>query len=160
MKMKLTTIGRAAATRIVLVMLAISLLPAMGFVSPGDDALVVIINETNPAVTPMTASQVKIIYTRKINRRWKELNKNVLPVDRKGEPAIRKRFASEVLQMTPVAMDQYFSEREYQNQESQPVKFSSDEEVLKYVEDNPGAIGYVSKSSVGAHKVKVVLTLN
>ena len=146
-------------SRIVLVLFVLSLVPTMSFMSPGDDTIVVIVNEANP-VAAMTASQVKMIYTRKISRRWKELNKNVLPVDRKGEPEVRKSFAKDVLQMTLTAMDQYFSEREYQNQEPSPVKLASDAEVVKYVEDNPGAIGYVMKSSIGGSKVKIILTVN
>jgi ABC-type phosphate transport system substrate-binding protein len=160
MKNKITSISSAVFVKIGLLLLVLLVTPTMAFVSPGDDALVVIINEANPAAA-MTASQVKIIYTRKISRRWKELNKNVLPADRKGEPESKKRFTKDVLQMTTAAMDQFFSEREYQNQETPPVKLGSDEEMIKYVEENPGAIGYVMKSSLGSNrKVKVVLTVN
>ena len=54
----------------------------------------------------------------------------------------------------------YFTEREYQNAEAPPVKFGTDDEIVAFIESNPGAIGYVSKSSVKAgSKVKILLTL-
>ncbi len=108
----------------------------------------------------MTNSQVKLIYLRKINKRWKELNKNILPVDRKGDSETRKVFLKEVLQMTSDEMTRYFTEREYQNAEAPPVKLPTDNEIVDYVESNVGAIGFVNKSAVKAgSKVKIVLSL-
>lgn len=125
----------------------------------GNGELAVIINAENP-VTTMTSSQVKLIYLRKINKRWKELNKNILPVDRKGDSEVRKSFLKEVLQMTSDEMTRYFTEREYQNAEAPPVKFATDAEIVEYVENNIGAIGFVNKNSIKAgSKVKIVLNL-
>jgi ABC-type phosphate transport system substrate-binding protein len=121
--------------------------------------LAIIVNAENP-VTTMTASQVKLTYLRKINKRWKELNKNIMPVDRKSDNEVRKAFLKEIVQLSSDEMARYFTEREYQNAEAPPVKLSSDEEIIEYVENNIGAIGFVSKSSVkSSNKVKVVLSL-
>ena len=125
----------------------------------GNGEMAVIINAENP-VTTMTNSQVKLIYLRKINKRWKELNKNIVPVDRKGDSEIRKSFLKEILQMTNDEMTRYFTEREYQNAEAPPVKLTTDNEIVEYVENNIGAIGFVNKNSIKAgSKVKIVLTL-
>jgi ABC-type phosphate transport system substrate-binding protein len=125
----------------------------------GNGEMAVIINAENP-VTAMTSSQVKLIYLRKINKRWKELNKNILPVDRKGESEIRKSFLKEILQMTSDELTRYFTEREYQNAEAPPVKFATDNEIVDYVENNIGAIGFVNKNSIKpGSKVKIVLNL-
>jgi ABC-type phosphate transport system substrate-binding protein len=120
---------------------------------------VVIVNAANP-VTTLSASQVKLTYLRKINKRWKELNKNILPIDRKNDIEIRKLFLKDVLQMSPDELSRYYTEREYQNAEAPPVKLSSDAEVIAYVESNIGAIGYVNKASVqNNNKVKIVFGL-
>jgi ABC-type phosphate transport system substrate-binding protein len=122
--------------------------------SAGD--IVVIINAENP-VSALTVSQVKLTYLRKINRRWKEINKNILPVDRKTESDLRKSFLKDVLQMSADELSRYYTEREYQNAEAPPVKLSSDAEVIAYVESNIGAIAYVNKNAIQNNaKVKVV----
>jgi ABC-type phosphate transport system substrate-binding protein len=119
----------------------------------------VIVNAENPSAT-LTASQVKLAYLRKINKRWKELNKNIVPVDRKSDTDTRKKFLKDVLQMSADEVSRYFTEREYQNAEAPPVKLASDDEVVSFVESNIGAIGYVLKSAIKPDsKVKIVLTL-
>jgi ABC-type phosphate transport system substrate-binding protein len=119
----------------------------------------VIVNAENPLAT-LTASQVKLAYLRKINKRWKELNKNIVPVDRKSDTDSRKKFLKDVLQMSADEVSRYFTEREYQNAEAPPVKLASDDEVVSFVENNIGAIGFVPKSAIkSGSKVKIVLTM-
>lgn len=121
----------------------------------GND-MVVIVNAANPVPT-MTQGQVKLTYLRKINKRWKELNKNIVPVDRKADVDPRKLFLRDVIQMSSDEVNRYFTEREYQNAEAPPVKLGSDEEIQAYVDANVGAIGYVRKSSLSPkYKVKTV----
>lgn len=140
-------------------MFAIILATTSSFTNKTNGELVVIINSGNPVVT-MTASQVKLTYLRKINKRWKELNKNIVPLDRKSDNEMRKTFLKEILQLTSDEMSRYFTEREYQNAEAPPLKFTTDNEIVDYVENNIGAIGYVSKSAVtGNSKVKIVFSL-
>ena len=142
-----------------MLMFAIILATTSSFTNKTNGELVVIINSGNPVVT-MTASQVKLTYLRKINKRWKELNKNIVPLDRKSDNEMRKTFLKEILQLTSDEMSRYFTEREYQNAEAPPLKFTTDNEIVDYVENNIGAIGYVSKSAVtGNSKVKIVFSL-
>lgn len=120
---------------------------------------VIIVNGANP-VTSLTVTQVKLTYLRKINRRWEGLNKNILPVDRKVDCDVKRFFLKTVLQMTNDELNRYFTEREYQNAEPPPAKLVSDDEVLNYVSNNVGAIGYVKKSAVSSkYNVKTVLEL-
>ncbi|MDX2196005.1 MAG: hypothetical protein NW207_06275 [Cytophagales bacterium] len=125
---------------------------------PAGEGLVVIVNEGNP-IEKMTASQVKLNYLRKINKRWKEINKNIVPVDTKNNSDLRKSFLKDVLDMSSDEFTRHFTEREYQNAEAPPVKMSSDSEVVEYVENNIGAIGFVDKSSTVGKKVKIVFAL-
>lgn len=120
--------------------------------------IAVIINSENPAAN-LSSAQVKITYMRKLTKRWKDLAKNIIPVDRNSDTEGRKKFLKEILGMTSDEFTRYFTERAYQNTEAPPVKFGSDAEIIAYVESNPGALAYVPKSSIGAgSKVKVVLT--
>ena len=135
--------------------LLLCLLAAM-IPAANQENMVIIVNEAN-TVQPMTASQVKLTYLRKINKRWKEINKNIVPVDRKGDPEIRKRFLKEILDLTNDEFTRHFTEREYSNAEPSPIKVSTDAEAIDYVENNVGAIAYVTKSSIVAGaKVKIL----
>jgi ABC-type phosphate transport system substrate-binding protein len=49
---------------------------------------------------------------------------------------------------------------QYQNSDSPIQKFMSDQEIINYVSQQPGAIGYVNAASVGKENgVKIILTI-
>ena len=126
---------------------------------PGDTGDPVIIINIENTTSTLTKSQVKLIYLRTINRRWKGLNKNIAPVDRAGLPEIKSKFLASYLEMTADEMNRYFTEREYQNAEMPPVTLNSDKEVLEFVENNIGAIGYVDSNSligVDISKIRII----
>ncbi len=135
------------------------LLPFGHLTSQDDNAgVVVIVNATN-VTAALTKSEVKLIYLRKINKRWPGINKNIIPVDRKGMPETKKVFLSKLLNMSEQDMNRYFTEREYMNAELPPQTFANDAEIIDFVADNIGAIGYVNLSSINAEnklKVKIV----
>jgi ABC-type phosphate transport system substrate-binding protein len=121
--------------------------------------VVVIINSENPS-GDLSVAHVKYTYMRKLTKRWKDLNKNIIPVDRNGDSEIRKKFLKDVLQMTSDEFTRYFTERAYQYTEAPPVKLNSDAEIIAFVESNLGAIAFVPKSAIKSdNKVKVILTL-
>ena len=120
--------------------------------------LAIIVNANN-TTSEMSKSEVKLIYLRKIKKRWPGINKNIIPVDRKDLPETKKIFLSKLLNMTEQDMNRYFTEREYMNAEMPPVTLSSDAEIIEYVANNIGAIGYVHTGSLNVEnktKVKVV----
>jgi len=120
--------------------------------------LVVIVNAENTTGI-LSPSEVKLIYLRKITRRWSGIKKNIIPVDRKGSPETRRIFLNKILGMTEDDLDRYYAEREYQNAEMPPVEVASDAEMIEFVSTNIGAIGYVSSSSLSAQvkaSIKIV----
>ena len=134
-------------------------LPFGHFVGQEDNAGVVIIVNAANGTPALTQSEVKLTYLRKINKRWPGINKNILPVDRKGMPEIKKVFLSKLLNMTEQDMNRYFTEREYMNAEAPPQTFATDAEIIDFVGENIGAIGYVHASSINMEnkaKVRVV----
>ena len=124
------------------------------------DNLVIIVNNENP-IGDMSVGQVKLYYLRKIKKRWPELNASIKPVERKGNAGTKSTFLGNVLKMSDTEAARYFKQRQFANAEAPPVILSSDSEIINFVKDNPGAIGYISKSAYDAvgRKVKVVLTL-
>jgi len=122
-----------------------------------NSSLVVIVNSHN-STDKLTKSEVKLIYLRKITKRWNSINKNIVPVDRKDSPDIRKDFLNTVLGMTDDELERYFTEQTYKYEDLPPIQLSSDAEVIDFVGKNIGAIGYVSINSVSSDNssVKVI----
>lgn len=119
----------------------------------------IIANKDNP-ITVLTASEVKLYYLRKIKKRWPGINKNIRPADRKKKCAERDSFYS-MLGMTDSQVEQYFMNKQLQNAERPPDKFSTEDELIDFVADEIGAIGYIKASSVTPEvlaKVKIVFT--
>ena len=141
------------------VLLFIAFLPLFHLSGQGENYGLSIIVNVNNTTAEMSKSEVKLTYLRKIKKRWSGINKNIIPVDRKDLCESKKIFLSKLLNMTEQDMNRYFTEREYMNAEMPPVVLSSDAEIIEYVANNIGAIGYVHSGSLNAEnrvKVKVV----
>lgn len=140
----------------------ISLIAIVGLCSFSDmDAstggYALIINKDNP-IKSMTAGEAKMFFLRKLKSRWPVINKNIRPTTRKNKCQERDAFYAAILKMTDAEVDTYFSERQFQNAEKQPDKFNSDAEVIDFVSQEIGSIGFVNAKSIGSSSsVKVVL---
>jgi len=123
------------------------------------DTIAVIVNKGNP-ISLLTASEVKLYYLRRIKKRWPVINKNIRPADQKKHSDERDAFYA-LLGLTEFEVEQYFVTKQLQNAERPPDKFSTEADLINFVEDEIGAIGYIKASSVTPElmeKVKVVLT--
>ena len=132
----------------------------------GGTSIAVIISNDNPIAFKdnysLSVNEVKSYFLRKTRKRWAETNKNIIPVDRKKSCAEQALFYSKVLNMTSWEVENYFIEKQYQNGDKPPDKFSSDKEVIDFVGDEIGTIGYVNVNSLNTeakNKVKVVLLI-
>ena len=143
-----------------LIILSLLLVSSALFISfkmiPPVAGFAVIVNKENP-IASLSAGEVKLYFLRKLKNRWPGINKNIRPVTRKSKGAERDAFYSTILKMSDTEVDSYFAERQFQNAEKLPEKFGSDAEVIAFVEQEVGGIGFVSSKSVsGNDKVKVV----
>jgi len=124
------------------------------------ESMTVIVNRDNP-VANLAAGEVKLYYLRKIKKRWPEINKNIRPAGRKSKCVEQDAFYTQVLGMTADEVEQYFATKQLQNAERPYDKFLSDADIIRFVEEEPGAIAYVNARSLteeAKRKVKVVLT--
>lgn len=130
--------------------------------APAVVEIAIIVNKDNP-LTTLTTGEVKLYFLRKIKKRWVETNKNIRPVDRKTKCVEQDIFYSKVLNMGADDVEKYFVSRQYQNAEKPQDKFASDKEIIGFVGEEVGAIGYVNSASLipeALGKVKVVLRIN
>lgn len=128
----------------------------------GGVPVAIIVNAENP-VNTLTAGEVKLYWLRKIKSRWPVINKNIKPVDRKSKCSEQETFYWKVLSMTTDDVETYFITRQYQNAQKPQEKFNSDKEIIEFVSEEPGAIGFINAASFSGEaksKVKVVLTVN
>ena len=119
---------------------------------------VIIVHTSNPSAT-LSPGQVKLLYTRKVKRLWPN-NKPIKPAGYKGKLPIQTGFYARVLSMEEAEVQQYFKQRQFANSESMPSEVANESEMINYVSENEGAIGYVSATAAEAVKdrVKVICT--
>lgn len=141
--------------------LAVLLFVTLTAFAPAATEVAIIINKENP-VEKLTAGEVKLYWLRKIKKRWPELNKNIKPVDRKTKNAEQDAFYSKVLGMSAADVDTYFNAKQYESGEKPQDKFSSDADIINFIGEEAGAIGFVNVASLTPEakaKVKVVLVI-
>jgi len=122
-------------------------------------SIVVIVNKGNP-VAALTAGEVKLYYLRRIKKRWPEIDKNIRPADQKKRCEERDAFYA-LLGLDDAQVEQYFITKQLQNAERPPDKFATETDLINFVAEEIGAIGYIKTSSVTPDvltKVKVVFT--
>lgn len=141
-----------------LIILLLILFPFFLSVSWKDNSSLVVIVNSNNSTDKLTKSEVKLIYLRKITKRWNGINKNIIPIDRKDSPEIRKDFLNTVLGMSEDEVERYFTEQTYKYEDLPPLQLASDAEVIDFVSKNIGAIGYVNVNSISSDNsaVKVI----
>lgn len=114
----------------------------------------VIINESN-SLSTMSKDQISKFFLKKATK-W-ENNKEVLPIDLVADSPVRKQFSLIVHKKKIQAIKAYWQRKIFAGRGIPPVEKRSENEVLKFVQENEGAIGYVSASTkIAKYKVKVV----
>jgi ABC-type phosphate transport system substrate-binding protein len=123
------------------------------------EKIVVIVHKDNP-VTTLSASEVKLYYLRRIKKRWPGIDKNIRPVDRKKKCDERDAFYT-IIGLNESQIEQYFVNKQLQNAERPPDKFATESELIAFVSEEVGAIGYIKASSVTPEiltKIKIVFS--
>lgn len=71
----------------------------------------------------------------------------IRPVDLAADSPTRKRFSEEVLRRSVEAVKSYWQERIFSGRDVPPPEFDTDQEVVTYVLNHPGAVGYVTEGT-------------
>jgi ABC-type phosphate transport system substrate-binding protein len=127
--------------------LALSTYPAFAGVS-------VIVNPSNH--TALGKAEIKALFLG-TTRHWSD-GSAVKPVDLPLGNSIRNEFYQDLLGKSDMDMKMYWSTTIFTGAGVPPKSMSNGKEVVKFVEENPGAIGYID-SSESASGVKSVLTV-
>lgn len=128
-------------TPLVALLLALAAAPAAA-----DDAFKVVVHPSNPA-DALSREQVSNLFLKKVTR-WPG-GQAVVPVELLAE-RVREPFSQQVHRKSLGAVKAYWNKLVFTGREVPPVEKSSDEEVLAFVRQNPGAVGVISAAGAAA----------
>ena len=101
----------------------------------------IVVNKNNP-VTKMTRAEVSNIFLKK-KPKWPDGEK-MMPVDLVSTNPLREIFSQRVHQKSVSAIKIYWQKKIYAGTGLPPAERKNDTEVLVYIRNHSGAIGYVS----------------
>jgi len=114
----------------------------------------VIVNKSNP-VNSLSKDEVSKLFLKKTTQ-WDD-GQNVMPVDLAVSSSTRKVFSETLLGKTASAVKSYWQQQAFSGRGKPPAQRDDENAVLKYVQDNPGAIGYISPDAdFTTYNVKIV----
>lgn len=112
----------------------------------------VIVNASNP-MTQISRLKVGEIFLKKMSR-WPD-GHPVMPVEPFGKSPVRQRFTLEIYGKQVIAISAYWQQMIFGGKGVPPPEKSNDADVVAFVRDTPGGVGYVS-SGTDVSGVKVI----
>jgi ABC-type phosphate transport system substrate-binding protein len=89
--------------------------------------------------------------------RWSD-DETIRPIDQRPSSAVRRRFSEVVLRRSVAAVKTYWQQRIFSGRGVPPPELDTDEAVVRWVEDHPGAVGYITgTASAGRARVVAVV---
>ncbi len=115
----------------------------------------IIVNASNPHES-MTEKNLSKLFLKKI-KKWPKFKLKVLPVDYQEESPIRQYFSKIILGRDVAFIKTYWEKQIFSGRAKPPQQFSSDPDMMEYVAQSPGAIGYVSaETEITNNNLKVI----
>ena len=129
-----------------------AVLTVMAFATPAPVAFKVLVNPAN-TVSTLPAQGLADVFLKKTSQ-WPG-GERVQPVDLPHGSATRDAFSHSVLGRSASAVAAYWQQQIFSGRSVPPLEVESDAEVVKYVREHAGAVGYVSADAVTTD-VKIV----
>ncbi len=123
------------------------LLAAALFLAPAAALPAEFVLVANPSVSTAAISRAEAtrIFLR-LQSEWPD-GGHARPVDQSKSSPLRDAFSREVLGKSLSSVEQYWTQAIFSGRAVPPVEKRNDADVLAYVRENPGAVGYVSASA-------------
>jgi ABC-type phosphate transport system substrate-binding protein len=106
-------------------------------------------------VHSLSRSQVSALFLKRVTA-WENGGGDVHPVEPPEGP-VREKFCLEVIGKSYAAIKVYWTRLTFAGRDTPPASKASDEEVVAFVRNTPGSIGYVSEaaSTAGVNVIAV-----
>ena len=116
----------------------------------------VVVNSSN-SMGSISKVRLSRIFLKK-TRSWDNGNR-IVPVDQVKRASVRAAFTDAVHNKSVGQVSSYWQEQIFSGRSSPPAELSSNADVLRFVRENPSAIGYVAAgASVGSGVKTVTVT--
>ena len=102
---------------------------------------VVIVHKSNP-IKALDKNKLSEIFLKKVQV-W-ENNEMILPIELKEDAPVRITFSTKIHEKKVSKIKAYWQKQIFSGRGIPPPEKANDLEILKYIEENPNAIGYVS----------------
>jgi len=122
--------------------------------APAQEGSYKVIAHPDVEESALSRSQVSSLLLKKSNR-WPDSNQQAKPIDLDSSSSVREAFSQDIHRRSISNIKNYWQRQIFSGRDLPPPEAKSDAEVLRYVQDTPGAIGYVS-SSASTSGVKVL----
>ena len=119
-----------------------------------EDQFHVIVHHSNTR-SEITQEELSNMFLKKISR-WKRSNELIHPVDLQEDSAIRETFSKMIHGRKVTSIKAYWQRQIFSGREIPPPEKENDRDILEFVSQEAGAIGYVS-ASVDIHEYDVKL---
>jgi len=129
-----------------------ALLVMLNHVSVSAHAILIVVNK-DVEENALTQQEIRNIFTG-VQKTWGNRSRLVLATLKEG-PA-HEAFTKTHLRRTPRQFDNHWKQQVFTGSAKMPDSFSSEHELLRFVETTPGAIGYVSSLSDVGDAVKKI----
>jgi ABC-type phosphate transport system substrate-binding protein len=107
----------------------------------GAAVLRVIVNPQNQA-GPVDRKFLTEVFLKKVTR-WGNMEV-IRPVDQRADSSVRASFTVAMMRRSVEAVKTYWQQAVFSGRDIPPPELESDEDVVRFVLRNPGAVGYVS----------------
>lgn len=104
----------------------------------------IIVNSAN-GTSPLAKKELSQLFMKK-TAKWSD-GTAVVAVDQTEKSSVRERFTQEVHGKSVAAVKSYWQQQIFSGRDVPPVEKSSDAQVVAFVKQNAGAIGYVGDSA-------------
>lgn len=122
------------------------------FPSSGSAGDVLIISNKSVSADSLTSDDVKKIFVGK-KTRWDDNKKiNFVLLDKSN---VHKDFLREYVKRTPEQYRRFWKKQVFTGKGRRPISFKNERDMIEYVANTSGAVGYVS-ASAASDKVKVL----
>jgi ABC-type phosphate transport system substrate-binding protein len=122
-------------------LVAIAMMCLAGPAAAQQGRFVVVVNQANP-VSSLTRVEVSNLFLRKATR-WAD-GGAVHPVDLPTSSPVRAAFSRDIHGRTVASISAYWQQQIFSGRDVPPSERASEAEVVAYVRNDPGAIGYVA----------------
>lgn len=134
---------------IVAVLCAVGLVPC----SAQEPAFKIVVNSANP-IDSLSDAQIAAIFL-KLRTRWED-GQAIQPIDLENGSPTRDSFSQAVFHREAEAIEARWMRKLFSGEMVPPIRVKTDQEVLRAVASQPGAIGYVSSDAETSGEVKTI----